>query len=134
MKSVRNLLVAMVLLLVPTLIMANDAIDSPRGAEITFTTKVIDLGRLSREDDKQVVRLAFTNTGDVPLIVNQVRTSCTCVTVRCDDRKVHPGDSGAMVITFDPSKAPEGSLYRVLQVDTTARGGVQHITLTAEIE
>lgn len=108
--------------------------EQPQGAEIEFSTKVVDLGVLSRDDDKQMVRLAFTNTGDIPLVVTEVRTSCTCTTVQHDRKKVLPAERGMLTITMDPSKAPEGSFYRVLQVHSTAINGVQHITLKAEIE
>ena len=108
--------------------------EQPKGAEIEFSTKVVDLGVLSRDDDKQMVRLAFTNTGDIPLVVTEVRTSCTCTTVQHDRKKVLPAERGMLTITMDPSKAPEGSFYRVLQVHSTAINGVQHITLKAEIE
>lgn len=108
--------------------------DEPKGAAIEFQTKVVDLGVLSRDDDKQIVRLAFTNTGDVPLVVTEVRTSCSCTTVEHDRKKVLPSERGVITITMDPAKAPEGSFYRVLQVYSTATNGVQHITLKAEIE
>ncbi len=106
----------------------------PNGAEIEFQTKVIDLGTLFRDDDKQIVRLSFTNTGDVPLVITEVRTSCSCTTVKYDRHPVKAGERGTLNIMMDPSKAPEGSFYRVLQVFSTARSGVQHITLKAEIE
>ena len=108
--------------------------DEPKGAAIEFQTKVVDLGVLSRDDDKQIVRLAFTNTGDVPLVVTEVRTSCSCTTVEHDRKKVLPSERCVITITMDPAKAPEGSFYRVLQVYSTAINGVQHITLKAEIE
>ena len=108
--------------------------EQPKGAEIEFSTKMVDLGVLSRDDDKQMVRLAFTNTGDIPLVVTEVRSSCTCTTVQHDRKKVMPAERGVLTITMDPSKAPEGSFYRVLQVHSTAINGVQHITLKAEIE
>ena len=107
---------------------------SPAGADIEFQTKVVDLGTLWQDDPKQVVRLQYTNTGDVPLVVTEVRTSCSCTTVRYDRGKVMPSERGVLNVTMDPSKAPEGSFYRVLQVYSTARSGVQHITLKAEIE
>ena len=107
---------------------------SPAGADIEFQTKVVDLGTLSHDDDKQMLRLTYTNTGDVPLVVTEVRTSCSCTTVRHDRGKVLPGERGVLNITMDPSKAPEGSFYRVLQVYSTAKSGVQHITLKAEIQ
>ena len=108
--------------------------DEPKGAEIEFQTKIVDLGTLSRDDDKQIVRLSFTNTGDVPLVVTEVRTTCSCTTIQHDRKKVMPTERGVLTITMDPSKAPVGSFYRVLQVYSTATNGVQHITLKAEIE
>ena len=107
---------------------------TPKGADIEFQTNVIDLGELSQEDDKQIVRLVYTNTGDVPLVVTEVRTSCSCTTVKYDRGKLLPGERAAITITMDPAKAPEGSFYRVLKVYSTASSGVKHITLKAEIK
>lgn len=107
---------------------------TPKGADIEFQTNVIDLGELSQEDDKQIVRLVYTNTGDVPLVVTEVRTSCSCTTVKHDRGKLLPGERAAIIITMDPAKAPEGSFYRVLKVYSTALSGVKHITLKAEIK
>ena len=107
---------------------------TPKGADIEFQTNVIDLGELSQEDDKQIVRLEYANTGDVPLVVTEVRTSCSCTTVKHDRGKLLPGGRAAIIITMDPAKAPEGSFYRVLKVYSTASSGVKHITLKAEIK
>lgn len=107
---------------------------TPKGADIEFQTNVIDLGELSQDDDKQIVRLVYTNTGDVPLVVTEVRTSCSCTTVKHDRGKLLPGERAAIIITMDPAKAPEGSFYRVLKVYSTASTGVKHITLKAEIK
>ena len=106
----------------------------PEGAEIIFSSNVIDLGTLSQDDDPQVIRLAYTNTGDLPLVVTEVQTSCSCTTVQCDRKKVMPGERGSIVVTMDPSKAPDGSFFRVLKVYSTARSGVKHVTLKANIE
>lgn len=107
---------------------------TPEGADIEFQTKIIDLGVLTTEDEPQVVRLPFINTGDVPLVVTEVRTSCSCTTVKHDRKPVPVGERGVLIITMNPTKAPVGSFYRVLQVFSTARSGVAHITLKAEIE
>jgi hypothetical protein len=47
---------------------------------------------------------------------------------------VPAGEHGTLYITVDPSKAPEGNFYRVLQVYSTAISGVKNITLKANIE
>lgn len=106
----------------------------PRGADIEFTTNVVELGELSRSDDKSYVRLSFLNTGDVPLVVTEVRTSCSCTTIKHDRKPIAPGEQGVLNITVDPSKAPVGYFYRVLQVYSTAISGVKNITLKAEIK
>ncbi|MBO5801494.1 MAG: DUF1573 domain-containing protein [Alistipes sp.] len=122
------------LLLSILLLPIESAAQTPKGADIEFQTNVIDLGELSQEDDKQIVRLVYTNTGDVPLVVTEVRTSCSCTTVKHDRGKLLPGERAAITITMDPAKAPEGSFYRVLKVYSTASTGVKHITLKAEIK
>ena len=108
--------------------------ESPMGAEIELQTNIIDLGELSQSDDKQIVRLSYTNTGDVPLVVTEVTTSCTCTTIKHSRTKLMPGERDAMTITMDPAKATEGSFFRVLKVYSTAQSGVKHITLKANIK
>ncbi len=100
--------------------------------DIAFSTNVIDLGTLSRKDARQVVEVEYTNVGDKPLVLLEVRTSCSCTHIKYDRRKLMPGEKASMTITMDPSKAPEGSFYRVLQVTSTAPG-VRNITLKAQI-
>jgi hypothetical protein len=107
--------------------------EEPKGADIEFKEKVIDLGLLAQDDDKQELRVSFRNTGDVPFVVTEVRTSCSCTTIKYDRKPVQPGESGVLNITVDPKKAPKGHFYRVLQVYSSARGGVKHITLKAVI-
>jgi hypothetical protein len=106
----------------------------PRGADIEFTTNVVELGELSRSDDKSYVRLSFLNTGDVPLVVTEVRTSCSCMSVDYKREKVMPGERGTINITLNPSKAPKGQYLRVMQIYSTARSGVKRVTVKAHIE
>lgn len=126
----RHIVMMVVALLATTSLYAQQ----PEGADIEFVSNVIDLGTLSQDDDPQVLRVAYTNTGDLPLVVTEVQTTCSCTTVQCDRRKVEPGERGSIVITMNPSKAPEGNFYRVLKVHSTAKSGVKHLTLKAIIE
>lgn len=73
--------------------------DEPKGADIEFAEKLIDLGMLAQDDDKQMLRVSFRNTGDVPLVVTEVRTSCSCTTIKYDRKPVMPGESGVLNIT-----------------------------------
>ncbi|MBO5830590.1 MAG: DUF1573 domain-containing protein [Alistipes sp.] len=108
--------------------------DEPRGADIEFASAVVDLGTVAQDGGKQIVRLGFTNTGDVPLVITEVRTSCSCMSVGYERKKVEPKERGVLTISLDPSKAPLGQYYRVMQVFSTAKSGVKRITVKAVIE
>lgn len=123
-------LVALSMLLTLTMAKATE----PKGAEIEFTETLLDLGTLSQSDDKQFIRVSFSSCGDVPLVITEVRTSCSCTTVKHDRKPIPAGEQGVLNITVDPAKAPVGNFYRVLQVYSTAVSGVKNITLKAKIE
>lgn len=106
----------------------------PKGADIEFQSSVVDLGFVAQEGGKQMVRLSFTNTGDVPLVVTEVRTSCSCMSVSYERKRVEPSERGVITVTLDPSKAPKGQYYRVMQIFSTATSGVKRITVKAVIE
>ena len=122
------------LTMVATMLFSPLYAEEPKGADIEFKEKIIDLGLLAQDDDKQELRVSFRNTGDLPLVVTEVRTSCSCTTIKYKRKPVLPGQEGVLNITVDPGKAPKGHFYRVLQVYSTAVSGVQNITLKAEIE
>ena len=106
----------------------------PKGADIELSTSLIDLGTIAQDDGKQLLRLSFTNTGDVPLVVTEVRTSCSCMSVDYKREKVLPQERGTINITLNPAKAPKGQYLRVMQIYSTARSGVKRVTVKAHIE
>ena len=105
----------------------------PKGADIELSTSVVDLGEIAQDDGKQMVRITFTNTGNVPLVVTEVRTSCSCMTVDYKREKVLPAERGTLTITLNPAKAPKGQYLRVMQIFSTATSGVKRVTVKAQI-
>ena len=106
----------------------------PQGAELELQTSLLDLGEIAQEDGKQMLRLSFSNTGNVPLVITEVRTSCSCMTVDYKREKVMPGERGVINITLNPAKAPKGQYLRVIQIYSTAKSGVKRVTVKAQIE
>ena len=125
---------SLALLLVSLLAVVCVAAQEPKGAEIEFQTTVVDFGAIPQDGGKQLMRLSFTNTGDVPLVVTEVRTSCSCMSVKYERKKIEPSERGVLTITLDPAKAPKGQYYRVMQVFSTATSGLKRITVKAVIE
>ena len=130
----RASLKALFLALMLTLGAATLRAAEPQGAELELQTSLLDLGEIAQEDGKQMLRLSFSNTGDVPLVITEVRTSCSCMTVDYKREKVMPGERGVINITLNPAKAPKGQYLRVIQIYSTAKSGVKRVTVKAQIE
>jgi hypothetical protein len=106
----------------------------PKGAELELMTSVLDVGNIAQDGGKHVVRLGFTNTGDLPLVITEVRTSCSCMTISYERKKVMPSERGVLTISLDPAKAPKGQYLRVVQIFSTATSGVKRVTVKGVIE
>ena len=129
-RATLSLLITLVVVLVcSTTLFATE----PKGADIELSTSVVDLGEIAQDDGKQMVRITFTNTGNVPLVVTEVRTSCSCMTVDYKREKVLPAERGTLTITLNPAKAPKGQYLRVMQIFSTATSGVKRVTVKAQI-
>jgi len=72
-------------------------------AKIEFKTDVIDYGTI--EKGANGVRFfEFTNTGDAPLIITKVKSSCGCTTPSWPDQPVMPGKSGKIEVKYDTNR------------------------------
>ena len=122
------------MLLLALLSVVSATAQEPKGADIEFQSTVVDFGSIEQDGGKQMMRLSFTNTGDVPLVVTEVRTSCSCMSVKYERKKIEPSERGVLTIPLDPAKALKGQYYRVMQVFSTAKSGTKRITVKAVIE
>lgn len=120
-------------LAVAMLIAVSAFAQQPEGARLELSSKVVDLGELTTKSPKQRIDVEYCNTGDMPLVLLEVRTSCTCTKVHYERRKLMPGEKSVICIEMEPSKAPVGSFYRVLQLLSTAKDSPNNLTLKAEI-
>lgn len=76
------------------------------GPDIRFEAKRIDYGDvLYRKDSVYVYQFVYENTGDAPLIVNQVRAHCPCVLVEHSVAPLPPGQMDTILVYFKPSHA-----------------------------
>jgi len=69
-------------------------------AKIEFKTDVIDYGTI--EKGANGVRFfEFTNTGEAPLIITKVKSSCGCTTPSWPKNPVLPGESGKIEVKYN---------------------------------
>jgi hypothetical protein len=77
-----------------------------RTASIAFKEESFDFGKIKEASGLVSHVFVFTNTGSVPLIIQNAQPSCGCTTPDWTKQPVMPGAKGFIKATFDPSGRP----------------------------
>lgn len=86
---------------------------------ITFTEKEFDFGTIRESDGISIHDFKFTNTGKIPLIINEVKASCGCTVTEWPREPILPGKGGSIRLSYNPSKQ-SGSFNKTIQVSSNA--------------
>ena len=81
------------------LFVAGLLLGGPVLADLEWQTQRINY-TASIADDKAEVAFRFTNTGDLPVTIESVRTSCGCTTAKLDKHIYQPGETGEVTAVF----------------------------------
>ncbi|TXG35709.1 DUF1573 domain-containing protein [Seonamhaeicola maritimus] len=72
-------------------------------AKIEFKTDTIDYGTIEKGSDGVRV-FEFTNTGDAPLIISNVKSSCGCTIPSKPKDPIMPGKTGEIKVKYDTNR------------------------------
>ncbi|WP_396601819.1 DUF1573 domain-containing protein [Algibacter sp. R77976] len=72
-------------------------------AKIEFKSETIDYGTIEKGADGVRV-FEFTNTGDQPLIISNVKSSCGCTVPSKPDGPIMPGKVGEIKVKYDTNR------------------------------
>lgn len=72
-------------------------------AKIEFKTDVIDYGTIAKGADGLRV-FEFTNTGNAPLIISKVTSTCGCTVPKKPERPILPGEKGEIEVKYDTQR------------------------------
>lgn len=72
-------------------------------AKIEFKTDTIDYGTIEKGADG-LRTFEFTNTGDAPLIISDVKSSCGCTVPKWTKEPIMPGQSGEIQVKYDTNR------------------------------
>ena len=104
-----------------------------KGPKAVFKTESWDFGKI-KQGKEATYEFVFTNTGDAPLNIKNVETSCGCAAALVSDKTVEPGKSGKIKVTFNSSGyAGEVTKYVFVETDDPAASRVQ-LKLTASVD
>ncbi|MCA0133002.1 DUF1573 domain-containing protein [Winogradskyella alexanderae] len=72
-------------------------------AKIEFKTEIIDYGTIEKGADGVRV-FEFTNTGNAPLIISNVKSTCGCTVPKKPKGPIMPGESGEIEVKYDTNR------------------------------
>jgi len=92
---------------------------SQKGAKIEFKDKdnTIDYGTVTKEEDSGIRSFEFTNTGDEPLIIKNVQSSCGCTVPSKPTEPIQPGQTGKIDVKYNMNPGP---IRKTITVETNA--------------
>jgi hypothetical protein len=90
-----------------------------KGPKIEFEAKdnTIDYGEVSKETDNGIRTFVFTNTGDEPLIIKNVKSTCGCTVPTKPTDPILPGKSDKIQVKYNMNPGP---IRKTITVETNA--------------
>ncbi|AEW84995.1 DUF1573 domain-containing protein [Flavobacterium columnare NBRC 100251 = ATCC 23463] len=88
------------------LVLFSFSLQAQSGAKIEFKTHEIDYGTISKSTDNGIRFFEFTNTGDAPLIIKNVQSTCGCTIPSFSKEAVGPGQSGKIEVKYNMNPGP----------------------------
>lgn len=96
----------------------------------TWKATQVDLGKI--EQGKPVTKtFELSNTGEAPLIISNVQTSCGCTASEWPKEPVLPGESAKIKVTY--SAASAGVFSKTITVTSNAETPTTVLTIKGEV-
>jgi Protein of unknown function (DUF1573) len=95
------------------------AANAQTGPKIEFKDKdnTIDYGNVSKDKDDGVRSFEFTNTGDAPLIITNVQSTCGCTVPTRPTEPILPGKTGKIEVKYNMNPGP---IRKTITVESNA--------------
>lgn len=99
-------------------------------AKIQFKTDTIDYGEIEKGSDGLRV-FEFTNTGNEPLIVSDVKSSCGCTVPEKPKGPIAAGASGVIKVKYDTKRV--GKIRKTVTVYSNATEPIKALKIKGEV-
>ncbi|AHM63492.1 hypothetical protein D770_26245 [Flammeovirgaceae bacterium 311] len=98
-----------------------------------FESSTHDFGDVPEDGGPVRYRFEFTNTGEVPVKVLEVKASCGCTTPEWSRDEIMPGQTGFVVAEYNPQNRP-GQFHKTLTVNTNAEPNVSILNIKGVVK
>ena len=91
-----------------------------------------DFGTFREEDGKQKYDISVTNSGNAPLVIQNIVASCGCTTPEWTKEPIPAGGTGKITAIYDPKDRP-GQFNKTLSVYTNSKPEMLVLTIKGEV-
>lgn len=111
------------------------AASAQQGPKIEFVAKdnTVDFGKVYRDTDSGLRTFEFKNTGDAPLIITNVQSTCGCTVPTKPTEPIMPGKTGKIDVKYNMSPGPIRKTITVESNATNVEGGRVAIKIKGEV-
>ncbi len=117
------------LILLPILILSASGFSQ---AVMKLSEKEHDFGTFKEEAGKQGYEFVVTNTGDSPLVIQNIVASCGCTQPEWTREPIPAGGKGKIIANYDPRNRP-GQFNKTLTVYTNSNPKVVVMVIKGEV-
>jgi hypothetical protein len=100
-------------------------------AKIEFKSETVDYGEIEKGSDGVRV-FEFTNTGDAPLIISKVSSSCGCTIPKKPEAPILPGKTGEIQVKYDTNRV--GPIRKAITVISNADTPTKVLKIKGEVK
>lgn len=101
-----------------------------KSAKIQFEKTTHNFGSIKKKEDASYA-FVFKNTGNGPLIISNVTTSCDCTTPEWPKQPVMPGKTGTVKVGYDTKDA--GVFNKTITVMSNATNNPVTLTIQGDV-
>ena len=103
--------------------------------KIEFLAKdnTIDYGKVSKDTDSGIRTFEFKNTGDQPLIITNVQSTCGCTVPSKPKEPIAPGKIGKIEVKYNMNPGPIRKTITVESNATNVEGGRVAIKIKGDV-
>ncbi len=86
--------------------------------EFKFQSETINYGKITQGTNGVRV-FEFTNVGDAPLIIKEIKSSCGCAIPKKPERPIMPGEKGEISVSYDTARM--GGFSKAITIYSNAK-------------
>jgi hypothetical protein len=101
--------------------------------KMEFKTTEYDFGKIKEDKGLAITVFEFKNTGNQPLILNNVKATCGCTTPEWTQDPVAPGKTGSIKVSYNPQNRP-GAFSKSVNVFSNSEPSVVILNIKGTVE